>query len=152
MHLKISTPVSLILVPVTVVLCRVCGAAEIHHLQKLQNRAARIIIVSNCDATIKPLIESLSWKTINEMIQFESRAIVFKSLNRFTSQYLLDLFVAKLHQSLIQPKEYGHRSYITKENTSTGQTSFLYRGAELWNSLPDPSNRASSLISFKSLL
>ena len=72
----------------------VCGAAEIHQLQKLQNRAARIITGSNYDAPSKPLIESLGWKTINDMIQFESRVMVFKSLNRLTPQYLSDLLVA----------------------------------------------------------
>ena len=62
----------------------VCGAAEIHQLQKLQNRAARLITGSNYDAPSKPLIESLGWKMINDMIQFESRVMVFKSLNRLT--------------------------------------------------------------------
>ena len=48
----------------------VCGATEFQLLQKLQNRAARIITGSNYDAPSKPLLENLIWKTIEEMIHF----------------------------------------------------------------------------------
>ena len=130
----------------------VCGAAEIHQLQKLQNRAARIITGSNYDAPSKPLIESLGWKTINDMIQFESRVMVFKSLNRLTPQYLSDLFVANSTNPSYNLRSTDTNLTLPKRNTSTGQKSFSYRGAKLWNGLPDPSKRASSLISFKTLL
>ena len=139
MRLKISTPVSLILASGTAVLCGVCGAAEIHQLQKLQNRAARIITGSNYDAPSKPLIESLGWKTINDMIQFESRVMVFKSLNRLTPQYLSDLFVANSTNPSYNLRSTDTDLTLPKRNTSTGQKSFLYRGAKLWNGLPDPS-------------
>ena len=130
----------------------VCGAAEIHQLQKLQNRAARIITGSNYDAPSKPLIESLGWKTINDMIQFESRVMVFNSLNRLTPQYLSDLLCGSLHQSLIQPKKHLHGSYAAKEEHLDWPEKLLFMVAELWNGLPDPSKRASSLISFRSFL
>ena len=39
-----------------------CSAAEIQHLQKLQNRAARIVTNSRFDAAIKPMLENLGWK------------------------------------------------------------------------------------------
>ena len=57
----------------------VCGVVKIHQLQKRQNRAARIITGSNYDALSKPVIKNLGWKKIDEMIQFESQVMVFKS-------------------------------------------------------------------------
>ena len=39
-----------------------CNAAEIQHLQKLKNRAARIVTNSSFDAAIKPMFESLGQK------------------------------------------------------------------------------------------
>ena len=145
-HLKFSTPVSLILASGTVVLCGgVCGAAEIHQLQKLQNRAARIIADSNYDAPCKPLIESLGWKTINDMIQFESRVMVFKSINRLTPQYLLDLFVANSTNPSYSQRSTDTDLTLSKRNTSTGQKSFSYWGTKLWNGLPDPAKRATRL-------
>ena len=96
----------------------VCGAAEIHQLQKLQNRAARIITGSNYDAPSKPLIESLGWKTINDMIQFESRVMVFKSLNRLTPQYLSDLFVANSTNPSYNLRSTDTDLTLPKRNTS----------------------------------
>ena len=130
----------------------VCGAAEIHQLQKLQNRAARIIIGSNYDAPSKPLTDSLGWKTINNMLQFGSRVMVLKSLNRLTTQYFSDLFVANSTNPSYNLRSTDTDLTLPKRNTSTGQKSFSYMGAKLWSGLQDLSKRACSLISFKSLL
>ena len=42
------------------------GTTEINQLQKLQNRAARIVTNSSFDTPSNKLIEKLGWKTINE--------------------------------------------------------------------------------------
>ena len=56
--------------------CSVWGCAaitEINQLQKLQNRAARIITNGSFDAPGRPLIEGMGWKTIYELITCESK-------------------------------------------------------------------------------
>ena len=50
----------------------VCGLTEIKKLQKLQNKAARIITGSNYDAPSKPLIETLALRIIEKLIQSEA--------------------------------------------------------------------------------
>ena len=75
--------------------CSVWGCAtltEINHLQKLQNRSARIIANSRFDAPGRPLIEGMGWKTIDELITCESKTMVFKSLNQLAPEYLCGLF------------------------------------------------------------
>ena len=72
----------------------VCGLTEIHQLKKLQNRAPIIVTCSNYDAPSKPLIKTLGWKTMEELIQNETQIMVFKSVNGLAPQYLSDLFVA----------------------------------------------------------
>ena len=55
--------------------CSVWGCAgltEINQLQKLQNRAARIIANSSFDAPSRPLIWGLGWKTVEELAAGES--------------------------------------------------------------------------------
>ena len=52
-----------------------CGSTGINHLQKLQNRAARIV-TSSIDAQSRPLINELGWKTIDELVNKESKVIV----------------------------------------------------------------------------
>ena len=81
-HLTLSILVLLILISVTGVLCGGGGGAtKFQQLQKLQNWAAKIITGSNYDVLSKPLIETLSWKTIKEMTLFDSQLMVFKSIN-----------------------------------------------------------------------
>ena len=43
-----------------------CSATEVQHLQRLQNRAARIVRNSANNAPIKPISEKLGWKTIQQ--------------------------------------------------------------------------------------
>ena len=50
-------------------------------LQKLQNRAARIVTRSNFDSSAKPLINNLKWPTISDIIRSETATIMYKSLN-----------------------------------------------------------------------
>ena len=75
--------------------CSVWGCAgltELNQLQKLQNRAARIITSSNFDTPSRPLIDQLGWKTIDELVASETKTMVFKSLHELAPQYLCDLF------------------------------------------------------------
>ena len=69
-----------------------CGAAEISQLQKMQNHAARIVTGSKFDTPGLPLVKQLGWKTIGELIDNESNAMVFKSLNNLAPKYLCNLF------------------------------------------------------------
>ena len=63
-----------------------CGKTEIDKLQKLQNRAARIVANSSYDVRRRPLIQSLSWETIDNLIKQEVKTITFKSVNNLAPQ------------------------------------------------------------------
>ena len=65
-----------------------CGLTEINHLQKLQNRAARIITGSRFDAPGLPFVKRLGWETIDELISSESNIMVVKSLHGLAPQYI----------------------------------------------------------------
>ena len=49
------------------------GTTQINRLQKLQNRAARIVTNSSFDTPSNLLIETLGWKTINELTDTEPK-------------------------------------------------------------------------------
>ena len=78
--------------------CSVWGCAdstEINQLQKPQNRAARVITNSSFDTSSSRSllwIVELGWKTIEELIDNESKTMVFQSLNDLAAQYLCNLF------------------------------------------------------------
>ena len=71
-----------------------CDCTDILQVQRLENRAARIVTNSHFDAPSKPLIQSLGWKTIRvkELINRQVNPIIFKCLNSIAPQYLCDIF------------------------------------------------------------
>ena len=129
-----------------------CGVTEINQLQKLQNRAARIVTGSSFDAPGMPLIKKLDWKTIDELIATESNIMVFKSLHELAPQYMCNLFT-----KISQPTSRKLRNTATdlrlpKKNSKNGQKCFSFRGARSWNGLTAECEQASSLYSFKQCL
>ena len=57
------------------------SSTNIQRLQKLQNRAARIVADSLYDAHSQPLIKELGWLIINQLIYAETVNIVYKALH-----------------------------------------------------------------------
>jgi hypothetical protein len=68
----------------------------IYKLQKLQNRAMRVLTFSNFDADANSLLEKLGWDDLNQQRQFQKALMVFKSLNNLAPEYLyvLNLLIA----------------------------------------------------------
>ena len=126
-----------------------CGSSEIKQLQKLQNRAARIVTNSSFDSPSRPLIERLGWKTIEQLISNESKTMVFKSLNDLAPQYLSSLFKRNSQCSTRCLRNTETDLRLPKKTSANGQKCFSFRGAKLWNSLSAESKQASSLNSFK---
>ena len=128
------------------------GLSNLNQLQKLQNRAARLITNSSFDAPSLPLIQGLGWKSIKDIIETDTKLMVFKSLNGLAPQYLSDLFTKNL-----QIAPYNLRNTVTdlrlpKKTTMGGQKAFSYRGAKLWNSLSAEPKQAPSLSYFKKVV
>ena len=70
-----------------------CGAIEKNQLQKLQNQAGRILTNSRYDADARPLLNILGLNTIQDLIDIETNAMVFKALNGHAPEYLSKLFI-----------------------------------------------------------
>ena len=129
-----------------------CAAStELNQLQKLQNRAARIITNSSFDTPSRPLIDKLGWKTIEQLVTSESNLMVFKSLHELAPQYLCDLFTrnSKCSSCVLRNSETDLRLPLKK--SSNGQKCFSCRGAKAWNDLPADTKQATSLNSLKKL-
>ena len=65
-----------------------CSESKIDVLQKIQNRAARIVTSSPYDATAAPMIERFSWSTISDLIKKETATLTYKSLNSLAPNHL----------------------------------------------------------------
>ena len=57
-----------------------------------QNRAARIVTNSPYDSPALPLIKSLGWLAIRELIDFETSKMVYNCLNALAQDYMRNMF------------------------------------------------------------
>ena len=129
-----------------------CGTTDVNQLQKLQNRAARIVTNGSFDSPGRPLIVSLGWKTIRELVDEESRSMVYKSLNGLAPQYVRNIFTSNSACNSRSLRNMGTDLRMPMKTSANGQKCFSFRGAKIWNSLPAEIKQASSIYIFKHLL
>ena len=69
-----------------------CGSTLKIKLQKLQNRAARVLTFSDYDANATELFETLGWKDLTQQQQVHKATMVFKCLHGLAPEYLNSKF------------------------------------------------------------
>ena len=69
-----------------------CSESKISTLQKIQNRAARIVTSSPYYASATPIIQDLGWSTTNDLIRRETATLTYKCYNLLAPDYLRKLF------------------------------------------------------------
>ena len=126
-----------------------CGVTTRCTLEKLQNRAIRIITDSPFDAPAKPLLRQLRLPSIAELIRQESAGMVYKAINGQAPVYLSSLFnsTSAVTNRMLRNSNLNLRPPRMK--TTFGQNSFAYRGATIWNSLPNNCRTAHTFRTFK---
>ena len=130
-----------------------CEDNLLTRLQKIQNRAARIITGSNEWTPSAPLLETLGWKNVRELYRQELAIMVFKSRQGKAPEYLSDLPPPSNMRESKYELRYTQTNYnMLRLKTNMGQRSFSYQGAKIWNNLKTEAKTATSLQSFKELL
>ena len=73
-----------------------CEKTLFDRLQKLQNRAARVLTFSRYDADANRLFRQLNWKNLSTQFQMQKAFLmVYKSLNDLVPGYLSSKFVKR---------------------------------------------------------
>ena len=127
-----------------------CNSTDILQLQRLQNRAARIVTNSNFDAPSKPLIHILGWKTIEQLINRQVYITVFKCLHGIAPEYLSDIFTKNAVNAIHSLRDTSTDLRLPLKRSANGQKCFSFRGSQCWNSLSTEAKQASSIKAFKS--
>ena len=129
-----------------------CSNAKISVMQKIQNRAARIVTNSPYDASAAPLIQNLGWSTINNLVRKETATLTYQSLNSLAPVYRRKLFTkySDDRERSLRSSETDLRLPLLK--TVNGQKAFSFCGAKLWNSLEREAKLAPSLKTSKERL
>ena len=110
------------------------GETLSNKMQKLQNRAVSVITRSPYDASANPLLDSLHLDNLSLRRKKIKAKIMFKILKGDAPAYLQNLFSARGTGYDLRNSEI--KLNLPKPRTNYLKRSLCYRGALLWNSLP----------------
>ena len=131
-----------------------CNSTDILQLQRVQNRSARIVTNSHFDAPSKPLIQSLGWKTIEEIInrQVNLTVLFFFLLKQHCSQIPLRYFYKNTVNAIHSLRITNTALRLPLKSSASGQKCFPFRGEKFWNGLSTEAKRTTSVKAFKYLI
>ena len=124
---------------------------NIARLQKVQNFAARIVTDARKYDHITPMLKELHWLPVAKQLEVRDTLMAFKcikglappsSCNKFTTR-------SQVHTRNTRNKDKFNTPFF---RSATGQRSFLYRAAQLWNNLPENVTNIESFNVFKTAI
>ena len=125
-----------------------CPKYEIERLQKIQNKAARLVVLKNSREHITPILHNLHWLPIQHRIDFKIIYCSYKCFYNVGPSYLQDLV------EFYQPSRSlrSSKSLLMKEiprQNSFYDKAFACAAPRLWNSLSFQTKSCSTLETFK---
>ena len=121
-------------------------------LQKLQNRAFRIITRENYSTRSADMLNKLGIPNLEKRRMQQLSTLMYKVKNRLVPDYLCDMFtnVGDVHDHNTRQSETNLT--LPKPKTNNMKNAISYRGAEVWNCLPASLKSSTSINNFKSNL
>ena len=125
----------------------------IQPLQKIQNFAARLVLLVPHHNHSTPLLEKLHWFPISEHIIYKVACVCFIAMNGSGPAYLSELLhVYTLSHTLRSSSDTRILKIQQYKRKSHGFGAFSCLGPHIWNSLPQDLRHCSTLSSFKAKL
>ena len=115
----------------------VLGETQSKRLQKLQNRAARVIMNMSNDIDSSIALSALGWEPLNLMRKRAKAKLMYKTLNKMGPESLANLFTYKSEVSNHKLRGISSGLCLPQPRTNNMKNSFMYDGAHLWNSIPN---------------
>ena len=124
------------------------GTTLSNNLQKLQNRSARIITGYNYDTRSSTILKELKWLPLHQRRSIHRGTMLFKSLNNLAPIYMKNMFSKRSSTHSFKLRSHKYNLTLPKPKTEYAKRSFSYKGATLWNNLPNELKCITSLHSF----
>ena len=132
-----------------------CEIYLLEILQKIQNRAARVVTRLSWDTPIKKLLKQCGWLSVSQLSVYHSLVQMYKILQNKSPGYL--------HQKITNqgkfpyPTSSANKNLIRmgpefKTDRSITNNSFRWRTSKLWNQLPVQTREIPKLSKFKQKL
>ena len=119
-------------------------------LQKLQNRAARVITKLPFDTSSNYLLSTPNWEGLFLRRKKQKGLTMFKTVNGLAPHHLQSLF--SQHHSVYNLRDSEGKLTLPKPSTNYLKRSFSYSGAMLWNNFPKCLKNAVSVNNFKHII
>jgi len=132
-----------------------CNKQLVDKLQRVLNRAARVIFGGDRRKHVTPLLrDKLHWLRARERITFKLCLLVYKARNGMAPNYTQDLCVPVSTVSTRSALRSAARGdlVIPRTRRRIGNRAFSVAGPAAWNSLPPDIRTAPTLCTFKNLL
>lgn len=127
-------------------------AVDMQRLQRVQNRAAKLIFKARKHDHVTPLLNELHWLPVRARIVFKVLMIVYKCFHHNSPSYLCSLMTHRNSRPGLRSSTDATLLHVPLSNSLSGDNSFLICAPKLWNSLPILIRQAPSLESFKKAL
>ena len=122
-----------------------CGVTLQDKLQKLRNRAARVLTLSYYGVDAGQLLEILGWENLDRQRNIQKTTMVFKCLHvhGLAPDPLASKFSERNTRYNLRDSE--NKLYVGLPRINYVQNSFSYSDATLWNGLPCEARFVESL-------
>ena len=124
------------------------GETQSKRLQKLQNRAAKIILNISNDVDHTIALHALGWEPLQTERKKAKAKMMYKLLNKMGPESLANLFSYNSEKTYYHFRNVSSGLCLPKPHTNNMKNSFIYDGAHVWNSLPEEIMESKSLCSF----
>ena len=128
------------------------GVGLSNRLQKLQNRAARVIMKFSNDIPGPEAIKVLGWEKLETRRAKSKAKTMYKVLNKAAPSLLVKLFKHKKEITQYDLRGSSTSLQLPQPKTEKLKKSFSYDGAKIWNSLPADVRNSETLTIFKNRL
>ena len=121
---------------------------NIRKLQLVQNYACRIVAGLRKYDHVSEALKSLKWLNVRDKLLFNDLVMVYKCLKNLTAGYLNRRFQyrAKTQQRVTKKNK---DLTLPRYRLATGQNTFSYRGAKLYNSIAKDIRDTGNFDAFK---
>lgn len=124
---------------------------KLNILQKLQNRAARVILGVNKYTAIKDMLEALGWLSVRQRMIYNTCIFIYKMVNGFAPDYLCGRVKIKCNESQYNTRN-SSMIQVVSTRTKSAEKTITYVGYNTYNSLPNEVKDQITIPSFKRLL
>ncbi len=125
---------------------------QLNRLQRIQNKAARIVTRTPKYDHITPILIDLHWLPVEQRVTYKVALQVYRVLNDLSPAYLKDLIIPYQPGRSLRSGQQNLVSVPKYQLMKFGGRSFASVGPTVWNSLPIDIRNAPSIATFKKVL